>query len=128
MKPKTKRRLIIIGIIFALIIGGFIYSVHWVSEFLRADALEYLEEATSPNGTYTVTAYLCNYGATTDYTVLCTVTDNQSGKTKDIYSRYHCQAAYLTWLDDERIDINGVELNVRNETYFNGKKKKSMFY
>ncbi len=123
MKPKTKRRLIIIGIIFALIIGAFAYFIHWLTDLQRLRGQEYLEEATSPNGTYTVTAFLDNGGLLSDYSVLCTLRENPSGKTKNIYYQYHHKSVRLEWLDDETIKINEQILNVTQNEIYDSRKK-----
>jgi hypothetical protein len=61
----------------------------------------YLTEATSPNGAYTVTAYLNNGGATTSYVTLCTLKNNKNGKAKNIYWQYRSEKAEMEWLNDE---------------------------
>lgn len=118
MQQRTKKRLIKICIIIAVIIGGVAYAINWAFfDIQRINGQEYLNNSTSPNGTYTVTAYLNNGGATTDFAVLGTLKNNKNGKTKNIYWQYHCEEADMEWLNDETIKINGVELNVKNETY-----------
>ena len=115
---KTEKHLITIFIIIAIIVGGVAYAIN--SAFFniqRINGQEYLTESTSPNGTYTVTAYLNNGGATTSYAVLGTLKNNKNGKTKNIYWQYHCEKAEMDWLNDETIKINGIELNVKNEIY-----------
>ncbi|MGY0372670.1 DUF5412 family protein [Clostridium sp. JNZ J1-5] len=118
MQQRTKKKLIRICIIIAAMIGGVAYAINWAFfDIQRINGQEYLNNSTSPNGTYTVTAYLNNGGATTDFAVLGTLKNNKNGKTKNIYWQYHCEEADMEWLNDETIKINGVELNVKNETY-----------
>ena len=62
-----------------------------------------IAESTSPDGTYTVNAYVSDGGATTPYTVS--------------YWQYRENAADITWVDDDTVKINGVILDVPNETY-----------
>lgn len=115
---KTKKYLITILIVIAVIVGGVGYAVHWVFyDIQRIYGQECIAESTSPNGTYTVTAYLNNGGATTSYAVLGTLSNNKKGKTKNIYWQYRCEKAEMEWLNDETIKINGIELNVNNEIY-----------
>jgi hypothetical protein len=115
---KTKKHLIIIFIIIAIMIGGITYAINWsFFNIQRINGQKYLTESTSPNGTYTVTAYLNNGGATTGYAVLGTLKNNKNGKNKNIYWQYRCEKAEMEWLNDETIKINGIELNVKNEIY-----------
>ena len=115
---KQKKYIITIFIIVFIIIGGVSYIINWAFfDIQRINGEEYLDESTSPNGTYTVTAYLNNGGATTSYAVLGTLKNNKNGKSKNIYWQYHCEKAEMEWLNDEIIKINGIELNVKNETY-----------
>ncbi len=118
MKRKTKKHLIIIFLIIAVMVGGAAYAINWAFfDIQRINGEKYLNESTSPNGTYTVTAYLNNGGATTSYAVLGTLKNNKNGKTKNIYWQYRWEKAEMEWLNDETIKINGVELRVKNEIY-----------
>ncbi|WP_138204098.1 DUF5412 domain-containing protein [Haloimpatiens lingqiaonensis] len=118
MKQKTKNRLIKIGIIMVILVGGVAYAINWAFfDIQRIRGQEYLSESTSPNGTYSVIAYLNNGGATTGFAVLGTLKNNKTGKTKNIYWQYHCEKAHMEWINDETIKINGVELKVKNEIY-----------
>lgn len=115
---KTKKYIIIIAIIIFIIVGGVSYVINWAFfDIQRIDGQEYLDKSISPNGTYTVTTYLNNGGATTDYAVLGTLKNNINGKIKNIYWQYRCEESEMEWLNDETIKINGVELNVKSEIY-----------
>lgn len=118
MGQKIEKKLIIISIILAIMAGGAVYAVNWAFyDIQRIKGQQFLKESTSTNGTYTVTAYLNNGGATTDFAVLGTLKNNKNGKTKNIYWQYHCENADMEWLNDEIIKINNVELNVKIEVY-----------
>jgi Fe-S cluster biosynthesis and repair protein YggX len=118
LKQKTKRRLLTLGIILALFVGGVAYVIDWAFfDIQRINGQEYLSQSTSPDGTYTVTAYLNNGGATTDFAVLARLKNNRNGKEKNIYWQYHCAKAEMQWVNDETIKINDKELNVKNEIY-----------
>lgn len=115
---KQKKYIITIFIIVFIIIGGVSYIINWAFfDIQRINGQEYLDESTSPNGTYTVTAYLNNGGATTNYAVLGTLKNNKNGKSKNIYWQYRCEKAEMEWLNAETIKINGIELNVKSEIY-----------
>ena len=118
MKQKTKKKLIITSIIIAILVGGVAYAFNWAFlDIQRINGQEYLNESTSPNGEYTVTAYLNNGGATVDYAVLGRLKNNRNGKTKNIYWQYHCEKAEMEWVNDEMLKINDQQLNVKNEIY-----------
>ena len=118
MKQKTKKIIIIISIIIAILVGGVAYGINWAFfDIQRINGQVYLGNSTSPNGTYTVTAYLNNGGATTDYAVLGRLKNNRNGKMKNIYWQYHCTKAEMEWVNDETLKINGKEFNVTNEIY-----------
>ena len=110
---------VIIPIIFIIlfIAIGF-YAVNWAFfDIQRIDGQELLNEAVSPDGKYTVSAYLNNGGATTDYAVLCSVRNNDTDKEKNIYWNYHCSEAVIEWISEDTVIINGIELNVTTDTY-----------
>lgn len=118
MKQKTKKRLLIAIITIATLVGGVVYAFNWAFfDIQRINGQEYLDESTSPNGAYTVTAYLNNGGATVDYAVLVKLKNNRNGKIKNIYWQYHCTKAEMKWVNDETLKINDKELNVKNEIY-----------
>lgn len=67
---------------------------------------ELIDSSISPNGKYTVNAYLCSGNATTDFSVRCEVVDSETSKCRNIY-----------WKSDEVVVINDVELNVLTDKY-----------
>ena len=104
----------ILLIIFALIS----YGIYWAFfDIQRLDGQEVIAVSDSPDSSYTVTAYLNNGGATTDYAVLCAVKNNKTGKERNIYWNYHCSTADIQWLDDKTVSINGIELDVTKDKY-----------
>ena len=106
-----KRRVLLFAVIFVSI-SLFIYR--------QATTLpngELLRTSTSPNGNYTIMAYLCDGGATTDQAIRAEVLDNVSGKVRNIYWQYHAYDAEITWLSDTLVRINDVELDVRTDSF-----------
>ena len=73
--------------------------------------------STSPNGGFTIQAYLCDGGATTDQAIRAEVLNNASGKVRNIYWQYHTYDADIEWLSDTQVRINDVELDVRTDVY-----------
>lgn len=115
----TKRKkIIIIFIIIAIVFTGIKYGIYRASyDIQKINGQQYITESTSPDGKYTVTAYLNNGGATTSYAVLGTLKNNSNNKTKNIYCQYRCEKADMEWISDDTIKINGTQLQVENEIY-----------
>lgn len=114
-KIKKKHKVIII---LLLLIFLTVYGMHWsFFDIQRLEGQEFLCESSSPDGRYTVTAYLNNGGATTDYAVLCTATDNETGRDRNIYWNYKCETAEVEWIDEDTARINGVDLDVMKDKY-----------
>lgn len=113
-----KKAFRIVGIVILLIVSLFVYGIYWAFyDIQRLEGQKVIQEVSSPNGTYTITAYLNNGGTTTDYAVLCSVKNTGRNKEKNIYWQYRCEDASIVWLDDYTVRINGVELNVKKDTY-----------
>ena len=101
-----------IMIILLLITNFFFFSTKHLPEG------DFMTEAISPNGDYTVRAYLSNSGATVAFAVRGEVVyHNKRNKTKNIYWAYREEQAEIIWLDDHTVSINGVELNVKKDVY-----------
>ena len=116
MKKWKKTLLKVLAIIVCVIIFLGLVVYHF---FFDIDAIkpgEKITESTSPSGKYTITAYLNDGGATTDFAVLCVFSDGE--RTKNIYWNYHCESADIEWIDDDTVIINGVKLeDVNKDTY-----------
>ena len=118
MKNAFKVIGILFGIIVAILIIFVLTLYYLFGSMARLPEGEFLKEATSPTGAYTVRAYLTNGGATTAYAVRGEVVyHKKNDKTKNIYWQYREQRAEIFWLDDTTISINGIELDVRKEVY-----------
>ena len=116
MTRKIKAiKVLIVLVIFASV---FAYAVNWAFfDIQRIKGEDILEQYTSPDGKYTVTAYLNNGGATTDYAVLGELKDNETNKTRNIYWNYHCESASVKWIDNTNVKINDIELDVTKDIY-----------
>ena len=109
---------IMIASILLIIFSLISYGIYWAFfDIQRLDRQEVITISDSPDSSYTVTAYLNNGGATTDYAVLCAVKNNKTGKERNIYWNYHCSTADIEWLDDKTVSINGIELDVTKDLY-----------
>lgn len=103
----------------ALVSGLLGYGVYWA--FFDMDRLpegEYLTEETSPDGSYTVKAYLANGGATTAYSIRGELVQNKkNGRTKTIYWNDGEETAVLEWTAKDTVVINGHALKVPDEKF-----------
>lgn len=107
-------------LIASLIVIGLVgYGVFWAFfDMNRLPTGEYLTEETSPDGKYTVKAYVTNGGATTSYSVRGELILNDKGdKTKNIYWNYREETATIIWTDNNTVVINGHLLDVPNEKF-----------
>ncbi|MFP3919442.1 DUF5412 domain-containing protein [Lysinibacillus telephonicus] len=102
--------------LFVALIG---YGAYWAFyDMNRLPTGEYLTQATSPDGKYTVKAYVTNGGATTSYAVRGELVFNEKGyKTKNIYWNYREETASIQWLGNDKVMINGHTLNVPKEKF-----------
>ena len=95
------------------------YGVYWAFfDMSRLPTGEYLTEETSPDGKYTLKAYVTIGGATTSYSVRGELLFNeQNNKTKNIYWNYREDTALITWTDNNTVVINGHTLDVPNDKF-----------
>lgn len=105
--------------IFLSIVGILAYGVYWAFfDMERLPEGEYIGEVTSPDGRYTVKAYVTNGGATTSFAVRGELNFNQDKrKSKNINWQYKIETASIKWLDNDTVIINNVELDVPNDKY-----------
>ncbi len=78
---------------------------------------EFMCGVESPNGEYTVNAYLCNGGATVAYAVRGEVVNNETGKKRNIYWDYKIKTAEIEWINNDVVSINGHVLNIHTDSY-----------
>ena len=110
-----KRTAVFLLIIIAILSYG-VYSAFF--DMRRLPKGDLISEVTSPNGKYTINAYVSEGGATTDFTVLGELIYNTINKrTKNIYWNYHEDTANMQWIDNDTAIINGHQLNVLHDTF-----------
>lgn len=107
------------GAIFTVAAAFISYGIYWVFyDMERLPKGDFLTEEVSPDGKYTVKAYVTNGGATVSYAVRAELVFKDSKKKpKTIYWNYREDSAKITWLDDDTVSINGHDLNVPGEKY-----------
>jgi len=113
---KILKGFMIVGLLLVAVVG---YGVYWAFfDMNRLPKGEFLTEETSPDGTYTLKAYVTNGGSTTSYAVRGELVFNKrSNKIKNIYWNYHEDTANITWTDNNTVVINGYALDVRNDKF-----------
>ncbi|MED1471756.1 DUF5412 domain-containing protein [Bacillus salipaludis] len=110
-----KRRIFITLIILGLLGYGFYWAFFDMSRLPKGDIIS---EVSSPEGTYTLKAYVSSGGATTDNAVLGELNFNKGNKKpKNIYWNYHEETANIKWVDENTVIINGHKLKVPSETF-----------
>jgi len=119
-KKKTNKKalkFLIIGIL--IFVGSIGYGVYWAFfDMNRLPTGDYLTEETSPDGTYTLKAYVTNGGATTSYAVRGElVFNNKNNKTKNIYWNYREETANIEWINNDTVEMNGHTLHVPNDKF-----------
>lgn len=119
MNRKVKVILLVTSIPITLILvllGIFLYTFFVSMESLPKG--EFLVEESSPDGKFTLKAYVTNGGATTSYAVRGELVFNEkNGKTKNIYWNYREEDAEISWVDNDTVIINNLTLNVPKEKY-----------
>jgi hypothetical protein len=99
-------------IILLLAINHFFFSMSKLPDG------EFLTEAKSPTGEYTVKAYVSMSGATVADAVRGEVVYHQKReKKKNIYWGYRESTADIVWIDEHIISFNGTVLDVRKDVY-----------
>lgn len=113
---KWLKGFIIIGLLFVAMVG---YGGYWAFfDMNRLPTGEYLTEELSPDGKYTLKAYVTNGGATTSTSVRGELVFNdEDNKTKNIYWNYREDTANITWTDNNTVVINGHSLDVPNDKF-----------
>ena len=120
MLKETKRKKIVkVLLIISFLFIGFIgYGIYWAFfDMKRLPPGEYLTEETSPDGTYTLKAYVSGTSLSSDAVRGELVFNKRNGKTKNIYWNYRESTAQIEWLGNKTVVINGHTLEVPKGKY-----------
>ena len=119
MNRKVKVILLVTSIpitVILVLLGIFLYTFFVSMESLPKG--EFLVEESSPDGKFTLKAYVSNGGATTSYAVRGELIFNEkNGKTKNIYWNYREESVEISWVDNDTVIINNHTLNVPKDKY-----------
>ncbi|MCH4825842.1 MAG: DUF5412 domain-containing protein [Planococcus sp. (in: firmicutes)] len=115
------KKFLLISLSGFLIISGLLgYGIYWAFfDMQRLPEGRFLTEAVSPDGDYTVRAYVTDGGgATVAFSVRAELVFNDEDKRKkNIYWAYREETATINWIDNNTVEINGRHLNVPSEKY-----------
>lgn len=112
---KKKSIIIISLVIISIAIVGFIkINSNGMNELPKG---EFISESQSPNGEYVVRAYICNGGATVDYAVRGELINLKTKSAKTIYWDYHIDKSEIKWNGNNKVIINGHEIDIPNGVY-----------
>ncbi|RBP06221.1 DUF5412 domain-containing protein [Rossellomorea aquimaris] len=118
---ETEKKVVftILGIFCLCVVAFVIYGVYWAFyDMNRLPKGEFLSEESSPDGKYTLRAYVTNGGATTAYAVRGELVFNEKeDKRKNIYWNYREETAEIKWTDEDTVVVNGVSLDVPDEEF-----------
>ena len=118
---KKKINSVLKGFIIAFLAVAAVlgYGVYWAFfDMGRLPEGEFLTAETSPDGKYTLKAYVTNGGATTAYAVRGELVFNEKNKkSKNVYWDYREETADITWKDEDTVMINGQTLNVPRDRF-----------
>lgn len=105
--------------VFIAIMVGISGLIYWsFFDISRLPKGQLISEVESPNGLYTIKAYLSDGGATTSYAILGELNyNNEKRKPKNIYWNYKEKTVNIEWINDNTIMINGHRLNVLFQTF-----------
>ncbi|WP_226671100.1 DUF5412 domain-containing protein [Metabacillus litoralis] len=110
-------KIVMISTLILISLAG--YGVYWAFfDMNRLPTGEFLTEKTSPDGKYTLKAYVTNGGATTSYSIRGELVFNDKrNQSKNIYWNYKEETANITWIDNDTVEINKHKLDVPHEKF-----------
>lgn len=115
MKKNIVKILLIISLlilVFAYLVYRFFFSMSALPEG------EFLYSVDSPNGEYTINAYIARGNATVAESIRAELVYNNRNKSpKNIYWQYRELTADIIWIDDTTVEINGIRLDVTKDIY-----------
>ena len=108
---------------FVLLIGTLLFGLFMIINYLffnidRVPKGELLADKLSPSGEYTVVTYVINAHSTVALAVRGEVISHkENDKKRNLYWAYRTEQGEIEWINKHVVSINGIELDVRTETY-----------
>lgn len=103
--------LILITMAIYFTVTTYINSLHLLPEG------KFLTESVSPDGKYTVKAYLCTGNVDTDVSIRGELINNNNNKKRNIYWDHKIYDANIIWNTDNSVLINAHKINLQNGKY-----------
>ncbi|MBE1553069.1 DUF5412 family protein [Sporosarcina limicola] len=123
MKYALKVTGILFGILAGIVLVLILTLDYFFFSMYRLPEGEFITEAVSPDGHYTVRASVSYGNATVANAVRGELIDHKKNdKEKNIFWQYREQEAEISWTSDHTVTINGIELDVRKDVYDYRKK------
>ena len=108
---------------FVLLIGTLLFGLFMIINYLffnidRVPEGELLADKISPNGEYTVLTYVINEHSTVAPAIRGEVISHkENDKKRNLYWAYRKEKGEIEWINKHVVSINGIELDVRTDTY-----------
>lgn len=108
---------------FILLFGSLIFGIvlivnHLFFNIERVPKGDLLAEEVSPTGDYTVLTYISNGHSTVAPAVRGEVIyHNKNDNKRNLYWAYRIEEGEIEWINEHIVSINGMELDVRKDTY-----------
>lgn len=122
MSNKHRTAFKVVGY-FILLFGSLILGIVLIINHLffnidRVPKSDLLAEEVSPTGDYTVLTYVSNGHSTVAPAVRGEVIyHNKNDNKRNLYWAYRIEEGEIEWINDHIVSINGMELDVRKDTY-----------
>ena len=120
---NKQRTVLKIAAYFCLLFGSLIFGLFLIINHLffninRIPQGELLAEEVSPTREYTVLTYVINSHSTVAPAVRGEVIyHNKNDQKRNMYWSYRMEEGKIEWINDHVVSINGMNLDVRKDTY-----------
>ena len=106
-------------LLIGILTGGLFFLIsHFFFNIDRVPEGEWLAAEISPNGKYTVQTYVSNGHSTVAPAVRGEVIyHDKNDKIRNLYWAYRTETGEIEWISEHIVSINGMELDVRTDTY-----------
>ncbi len=114
---RFKKITIIILSVVSVLVGGIGFGIyHFFFDINSVPTGQYISESKSPDGKYTIKAYVSIVALSSD-AIRCELVNNDTGKKHNIYWGYRESDTTIIWKDNITVTINGKILDITKDTY-----------
>ena len=104
-----------------LLIFIYVVPIFNIASSQKSNQEILLMSSQSPDGKYNLEAYRTEPGATIDFSIKVYITNGNQKKL--IYNAYHEYEVKIEWLDNSKVSINGITLDLSNGEKYDWRKK-----